>query len=122
MSTLLRSSGILGRAVVSMRPATAVVGNSGNARLMGTSTRHDNDPEVLERNKQSVLRKHAKGSTEYPHWHEELATDSEAFVKAYRGETEASEGEIAKLEKANDKILDAKNNVKEQKRRKQVSK
>lgn len=36
--------------------------------------------QVLERNKQSLLRKHAKGSTEEPHWHEELATDAEAFV------------------------------------------
>lgn len=27
-----------------------------------------------------MLRKHAKGSTEEPHWHEELASDAEAFV------------------------------------------
>lgn len=36
--------------------------------------------QVLERNKESLLRKHAKGSTEEPHWHEELASDAEAFV------------------------------------------
>ncbi|CUS14308.1 unnamed protein product [Tuber aestivum] len=121
MSTLFRSSGILERAVVSSaRPTAAVVGSGGSnssssskgGRFMGTSARHDNDPEVLERNKQSILRKHAKGSTEHPHWHEELATDSEAFVKAYRGETEASEGEIEKLQQAANKVLDAKNNVK----------
>lgn len=36
--------------------------------------------QVLERNKESLLRKHAKDSTEEPHWHEELASDAEAFV------------------------------------------
>ncbi|PUU74479.1 hypothetical protein B9Z19DRAFT_1033172 [Tuber borchii] len=113
---LLRPSGILGRAVVSARSATVLVGSSSsssNGRLMGTSTRHDNDPEVLEKNKQSILRKHAKGSTEDPHWHEEIASDSEAFVKSYRGEIDASEGEIAKIQKATKKILDVKTNVKE---------
>jgi len=49
MSMLLRPSGILGRAVVSARSAAVLVGSSSsssNGRLMGTSTRHDNDPEV----------------------------------------------------------------------------
>lgn len=36
--------------------------------------------QVIERNKESLLRKHAKGSTEEPHWNEELASDAEAFV------------------------------------------
>ncbi|RPB05935.1 hypothetical protein L873DRAFT_1627481, partial [Choiromyces venosus 120613-1] len=72
-------------------------------RFMGTSSRHDNDPEVIERNKQSVLRKNAKGSTEVPHWHEELATDAEAFVKSYREEIDSSGIEIAKVQKATKK-------------------
>ena len=64
----------------------------------GGATRHENNPEagsqfagvdggadspcakVLEKGKQSVLRKHRKDSTEAPHWHEELASDAEAFV------------------------------------------
>ena len=50
MSMLLRPSGILGRAVVSARSAAVLVGSSSssssNGRFMGTSTRHDNDPEV----------------------------------------------------------------------------
>jgi len=36
--------------------------------------------KVLEKGKQSVLQKHSKDSKEAPHWHEELASDSEAFV------------------------------------------
>ncbi|CAZ83032.1 unnamed protein product [Tuber melanosporum] len=99
---LLRPSRILGR---------TVIGSIG--RSMSTATRHDNDPEVLEKNKQSLLRKHAKGSTEYPHWHEELASDAEAFVKSYRGEIDASEVEIAKLQKATKKVLETKGDGKE---------
>lgn len=50
--------------------------------LHGTMVRcrQTNDSQVLERGKQSVLRKHSKGSTEEPHWHEEIASDAEAFV------------------------------------------
>lgn len=42
--------------------------------------KNKNKNQVLERNKESLLRKHAKDSTEEPHWHEELASDAEAFV------------------------------------------
>ncbi|KAI5795560.1 hypothetical protein EDC01DRAFT_782133 [Geopyxis carbonaria] len=63
-----------------------------------TSTRHGNDPEVLEKGKQSVLRKHSKNSTEEPHWHEELASDSEAFIKAQRDEIDTSKEGIKKLQ------------------------
>lgn len=47
--------------------------------------------QVIERNKESLLRKHAKGSTEEPHWHEELASDAEAFVSTYRPNLELVE-------------------------------
>jgi len=65
--------------------------------LTSHSSRHGNDPEVLEKNKQSLLRKHQKDSKEDPHWHEELASDAEAFIKAERNEIHATEDEIAKL-------------------------
>lgn len=70
--------------------STASVTNraSGALRLQSTrlySTMHDNDPEVLEREKQRTLsgehRKtpHLDGA---PGWNEHLASSSEAFVKA----------------------------------------
>jgi len=54
--------------------------------------------QVLDKAKQDILRKHGKNSTEEPHWHEEVASDSEAFVKANRGEIDASAAEIARLQ------------------------
>jgi hypothetical protein len=71
--------------------------------------------QVLEKGKQDILRKHGKNSTEEPGWHEEIASDSEAFVsscprtqsthttnkpqvKAHRGEIDASAAEIARLQ------------------------
>lgn len=90
------------------RPACRLLSTA--ARLQtGGSARHGNDPEVLERGKQSILQKHSKDSKEAPHWHEELASDSEAFIKAYRGEVDASAVEIAKLQNATKKDIADKN-------------
>jgi len=83
------------QALAAARPRFAPAG----VRMMtGGATRHGNDPEVLEKGKQSVLRKHSKDSTEDPHWHEEIASDAEAFVKAQRGEIDSSADAIAKLQ------------------------
>ncbi|KAF8248561.1 hypothetical protein K440DRAFT_599976 [Wilcoxina mikolae CBS 423.85] len=68
-------------------------------RYFNGSTRHGNDPEVLKKGKVSILSKHKENSTEEPHWHEELASDAEAFVKAQRDEIDASEESIAKLQR-----------------------
>ncbi|KAI5813324.1 hypothetical protein BZA77DRAFT_358181 [Pyronema omphalodes] len=79
---------------------TRSVGAATTIRFMGGATRHGNDPEVLQKGKESVLRQHSKDSNEDPKWHEELATDAEAFVKANRGEMEStSEESIKKLQK-----------------------
>ncbi|KAJ7706846.1 hypothetical protein B0H17DRAFT_1001264 [Mycena rosella] len=60
-----------------------------------SSTRHDNDPEVLEREKQRNLSKSQhKTSTPHEHapgWNEHLASDSEASVKADRSHHAPSE-------------------------------
>ncbi|KAA8895080.1 hypothetical protein FN846DRAFT_356284 [Sphaerosporella brunnea] len=77
-------------------------------RLLGNgSTRHGNDPEVLEKGKQSVLNKNKKDSKEQPHWHEELASESEAVIKAQRDEIEGSEADIAKLQLKTKKISES---------------
>ncbi|KAJ6530373.1 hypothetical protein DFH09DRAFT_934329, partial [Mycena vulgaris] len=59
------------------------------------STRHDNDPEVLEREKQRNLSKtQHKTSTPHEHapgWNEHLASDSEATVKADRSDHTSAE-------------------------------
>ncbi|CCX12322.1 hypothetical protein FPQ18DRAFT_253487 [Pyronema domesticum] len=76
---------------------TRSIGAATTVRFIG-STRHENDPDVLQKGKESVLRKHSKSSAEEPKWHEELATDAEAFVKAERGEIDAKES-IEKLQR-----------------------
>ncbi|TGZ83718.1 hypothetical protein EX30DRAFT_89815 [Ascodesmis nigricans] len=72
--------------------------SSSARRLVGGATRHNNDPDVLEKGKQDILRKHSKGSNEEPHWHEELASDAEAFVKAQRDEIEGANDQFRKLQ------------------------
>lgn len=139
MSSLLaKSRGSLRAATIT---TTSKMCRPAVCHYTGGATRHGNDPEadilhpihacvcgavltvhvqkVIEKGKQSVLRKHRKDSTEAPHWHEELASDAEAFVflplslpfththvymltlfqvKAQRGEIEASEETIVKLQ------------------------
>ncbi|KAJ7182616.1 hypothetical protein C8R43DRAFT_869045, partial [Mycena crocata] len=59
------------------------------------STRHGNDPEVLEREKERNLSKtQHKTSTPHEHapgWNEHLASDSEASVKADRSDHTSSD-------------------------------
>ncbi|KAI5847439.1 hypothetical protein BZA05DRAFT_404805 [Tricharina praecox] len=83
-----------------LRAPTARLLSTSTRLQTGGATRHGNDPEVLQKGKESVLRKHSKDSKEDPHWHEELASDAEAFVKANRGEVDASAEEITKLQNA----------------------
>lgn len=71
---------------------------SGVRRIGGDATRHGNDLNVLEKGKRGVLSRHSKGNPEELHWHEEVATDAEAFVKATRGEIACSREEIRKLQ------------------------
>ncbi|KAJ7453100.1 hypothetical protein FB451DRAFT_1100384 [Mycena latifolia] len=76
-------------------PATSVSlrGTPGSTRY--SSTRHDNDPEVLEREKQRNLsNSQHKTSTPHEHapgWNEHLASDSEATVKADRSDHSSPE-------------------------------
>ncbi|KAL0634000.1 hypothetical protein Q9L58_007101 [Maublancomyces gigas] len=102
-SSLLKTSIIVRKTMLVSRylPRAAMSGYS-------TSSRHGNDPEVIERNKESLLRKHAKDSTEEPHWHEELASDAEAFVKSQRNEINVTADSISKLQETSKKKLDPK--------------
>ncbi|KAI5842980.1 hypothetical protein DFP73DRAFT_552898 [Morchella snyderi] len=98
-SLLLRSS-IAARSSAALLPRTTSVAALRAMSDHSTSTRHGNDPEVLQKGKESVLRKHSKDSTEEPHWHEELASDAEAFVKAQRNEINGKvHEEISELQK-----------------------
>lgn len=95
MSSLLKSS--IARHAFSATNLRSC-GNSTAYRYVNGSTRHGNNPEVLGKGKQSVLSKHKKNSTEEPRWHEELASDAEAFVKAQRDEIDASDESIRKMQ------------------------
>ncbi|PSN73083.1 hypothetical protein BS50DRAFT_629159 [Corynespora cassiicola Philippines] len=61
---------------------------------------HEGRAEEVESEKQDLLRKQKDGKG---HWKEELASDSESVVKADRGEVEASEETIKKLQKEAEK-------------------
>ncbi|RVD84969.1 uncharacterized protein DFL_003305 [Arthrobotrys flagrans] len=66
------------------------------------SSRHENDPEKLEGLKRDSLKEQKDGKGR---WNEELATDSEAFVKAERLEIKATCKEIEKLHWGTRKLL-----------------
>ncbi|KAL7271078.1 hypothetical protein RUND412_006195 [Rhizina undulata] len=85
MSFVRGSVAVLGRRCVFGNSSLGVM--AAGARGMGHATMHENDPEVLEKGKQDVLKKHLDPN-EIPHWHEELASDAEAYVKAVRGEVD----------------------------------
>lgn len=71
-------------------------------RNTGFSSRHENDGQLIEKTKQAALKKHRDGN---PEWHEDLASDSEAFIKATRQEIKHEDKEIEKLQKETDKLL-----------------
>ncbi|KAL1634876.1 hypothetical protein SLS56_001957 [Neofusicoccum ribis] len=62
-------------------------------------------PDEIERHKQDALKKSKEGKG---HWKDELASDSESIVKADRGEVEASEETIKKLQKETEKLASKK--------------
>ncbi|PPQ70302.1 hypothetical protein CVT26_014587 [Gymnopilus dilepis] len=71
----------------SVRPAALRTAIASAGRYESTSTMHENDPEVLEREKNRVLSRNANDKTGAPHehapgWNESLASASEANVKA----------------------------------------
>lgn len=59
------------------------------------------DQEV-EYHKEDLLKKQKEGKG---HWKDELASNSESIVKAERGEIEASEETIKKLQKDSEELL-----------------
>ncbi|KLO17400.1 hypothetical protein SCHPADRAFT_937099 [Schizopora paradoxa] len=83
----------------SMKTAsTRIVASRGLQTRLYSSTMHENDPVVLEREKHRNLHgKHNHGSTVHPEhapgWNEELASESEAVVKA----AQSSSADPAKL-------------------------
>ncbi|KAK6497679.1 hypothetical protein TWF481_012084 [Arthrobotrys musiformis] len=66
------------------------------------SSRHENDPEKLEDHTRDLLKEQKEGKG---HWHEELASDAEAIIKAERQEIKATGEEIEKLQRETDKLL-----------------
>ncbi|KDR76231.1 hypothetical protein GALMADRAFT_247520 [Galerina marginata CBS 339.88] len=64
---------------------------------------HDNDPEVLEKEKNRVLSRNVNDKTSAPHehapgWNESLASASEAFVKADKSEGTKDEMQATTVE------------------------
>ncbi|KAF2239001.1 hypothetical protein EV356DRAFT_504353 [Viridothelium virens] len=72
-------------------------------RLAGKESALHNETraEEAEHHKQDQLRKQKEGKGE---WKDELASDSESIVKADRGEIDASEETISKLQKEAEQI------------------
>ncbi|RPA72432.1 hypothetical protein BJ508DRAFT_419473 [Ascobolus immersus RN42] len=87
LAQLARSSA---RSAASIRPATAGIHTSTTLN----ATRHESDPEVLEKGKRANIDQH-KNPNAKAEWKEEIASDSEAFVKAVRG----SDQSIQELQK-----------------------
>ncbi|KAF8421626.1 hypothetical protein EV426DRAFT_704808 [Tirmania nivea] len=92
------------------------------------ATRHENDAEVkhplkepeswvkayglptttlqiLERGKKEILDQHHPNSKVEPTWREEVASDSEAFVKAIRREVKNTGEDIETITKESEKVL-----------------
>ncbi|KAF2189634.1 hypothetical protein K469DRAFT_700867 [Zopfia rhizophila CBS 207.26] len=70
---------------------TAATRYAGKESALGNEAR----AEEIEKEKDDLLKKHKDGKG---HWKEGLASDSESIVKADRGEVEASEETIKKLQ------------------------
>ncbi|KAF8461355.1 hypothetical protein BDZ91DRAFT_851058 [Kalaharituber pfeilii] len=101
ISTIIRSTfprGYLNSAARSL----SVISTRGVAAF---GTRHENDPEILERGKKRVLDQQKPGSTEEACWIEEVASDSEAFVKAIRSEMKYSGKDIGEMTKVSEEII-----------------
>jgi len=96
-STLIRT---LPRRILPSHPpsitAVSSAFSTSAVRNTGFSSRHENDGNKLEQAKAALLQKHKDGN---PDWHEDLASDSEAFIKATRSEIKHEGEEIKKLEK-----------------------
>ncbi|KAF2428902.1 hypothetical protein EJ08DRAFT_650874 [Tothia fuscella] len=58
--------------------------------------------EEIEHHKQDQLKKQEQGQG---HWKDELASNSESIIKAERGEVEASQSTIEKLQKETNELL-----------------
>lgn len=69
------------------------------------ATRHGNDPGILERGKKKIMEQHHPDSKGEPAWHEEVASDSEAFVKAIRREVKNTVEDIETITKESEKLL-----------------
>lgn len=87
---------------VTSSPTLSVVTSRGVGDF---ATRHGNDPEILERGKQKILDQHHPTSKVEAEWHEEVASDSEAFVKAIRTEVKHSDKDIEQLQKESEKVF-----------------
>ncbi|KAF8456925.1 hypothetical protein BGX38DRAFT_1160965 [Terfezia claveryi] len=83
-------------------PSLSVVTSRGVSEF---ATRHGNDSEILERGKQKVMDQHRPDSKVEPAWQEEVASDSEAFVKAIRREVKGAGEDIETIVKESEKIL-----------------
>ncbi|EKG19375.1 hypothetical protein MPH_03238 [Macrophomina phaseolina MS6] len=72
-------------------------------RLAGKESKlhHEGRPEEVEQHKQDLLKKTKEGKG---HWKDELASDSESIIKAGRGEVEASQETIEKLQKETEEL------------------
>ncbi|KAB2577494.1 putative mitochondrial carrier protein pet8 protein [Lasiodiplodia theobromae] len=76
-------------------------------RFAGKETKlHDEGRhQEVEEHKQDLLKKSKEGKG---HWKDELASDSESIIKADRGEIEASQETIEKLQKETEKLAQKK--------------
>ncbi|TKA49977.1 hypothetical protein B0A49_12860 [Cryomyces minteri] len=66
---------------------------------------HEGRAEEAEHHKQDQLKKQKEGKG---HWKDELASDSESIIKADRGEIDASEDTIKKLQDETAKMMQQK--------------
>ncbi|KAF3273492.1 hypothetical protein TWF970_009015 [Orbilia oligospora] len=78
------------------------VSSQQQARYSSYSSSHENDPEKLDDYKRNSLKEQKEGKGQ---WHEELASDAEAFIKAERQEIKATGEEIEKLQRETTKLL-----------------
>ena len=66
------------------------------------SSMHENNPDKLHNHKHISLKEQKDGKGQ---WHEDLASDSEAFIKAEREEIKATGEEIKKLQEETTTLL-----------------
>jgi len=80
----------------------ALAFSAGRARYSSHSSMHENDPDKLHDIKTVSLKQQKEGKGE---WHESLASDAEAYIKAERDEIKSSSEEIKKLQKETEQLL-----------------